>query len=403
MNKIKYFLKIIEIMCVMGTIFLIPFVSPTGLVKLMIGCIVIYLLRKIIVKERIYTYNKLDVYLLIMSVAFLIATIFSKAQVLSAFEYAFYIIIIIFGMITRNVISNDKLVKRVLHLINMSTLLVCLYGFYQAVYIKPMQKAWLDPSVRDEIKFRVISTFENPNLLAIFLVIVIPIALFMMLNERKLIVKAYYALSVIIFIISLGLTFSRTGMLGFVAAIVIFIVLLNIKYILYLIIGGICIIPFLPSVLMSRIRSMSVHDSTVDYRLKIWETTMQMINDNFFTGVGYGSGAYMEEYNNYLGKTKIVAHAHNTVLEVFAESGVIGLIAFVVFIGQIYFNYIKVILHSNKKMQKLILIMGISILTGFMINGIAEHTLFYYKNAAMFYVVFFLTSQYVEIRRWDNE
>ena len=358
--------------------------------------IFIYILRKIIIKEKIYNYNKLDIYILILTLAFIISTIFSKVQALSLAELGAYIITILFGVAVRNIASDERYSIMILGIINISSILVCLYGFYQAIFDKPIQKSWLDPSARNEITFRVFSTFENPNLLAIFLVIVIPIALFLFLNTKKSIGKVYYAASIVIFTACLALTFSRTGMLGLAAAIIIFIMLMNIRYIIFLLIGGVALIPFLPASIINRIKSMGLHDSTVEYRFKIWETTMEMIRDNPITGVGYGSSTYMEVYRDYLGRTKIVAHAHNTFLQIWAESGIVGIIAFLIFILQIYFNYIKTIIQASDKMQKLMLILGISVITGFLVNGIAEHSFFYYKNMIMFYLVFFLTSRYLE-------
>jgi O-antigen ligase len=81
-------------------------------------------------------------------------------------------------------------------------------------------------------------------------------------------------------------------------------------------------------------------DHALSRRLPIWETAIRMIEDNWLNGVGvrgfrYAYTAYAEEGNHFVAHlpagqdVSLATHAHQLILEVMAETGVIGLIGLV--------------------------------------------------------------------------
>ena len=121
------------------------------------------------------------------------------------------------------------------------------YAFYQYFSGEPMGSGWVDPS--SNISVRVFSSFENPNLYAEYLIMIIPLtfARFLSVNQKK---KVVYALIGIAQLIALLLTFSRGGWLGLVFAVGIFVLLLKRELIIKLIPLGIIGLFFLPNSIM---------------------------------------------------------------------------------------------------------------------------------------------------------
>ncbi len=392
LNTIKQLAVKIDLIIILGVIFLVPLLPFTKTDKLIWGAVFIYIIKRLITKEPMYKYNKLDLYIVIMLFVFWASSVFSKNMELSMKDMYEYITAIMFGLICRNTINSEKLIKTGIHVINISVLGVSVYGFYQAFVLKPIQASWLDPNARNDITFRIYSTLDNPNLLAIFMSMIIPLMLFMILYEKNILSKIYFVISLLISLMCLGLTFSRTGMIGILASILLVIFLVNKKYILYLL-GIITVsIPFLPAVFVNRVKSIGITDSTITYRFKIWETTGDMIRDNFVKGIGFGSSNYYEVYKNYLGRTKQVAHAHNTFLDIFVQSGIVGILVFLLFIFKTFQYYLQEISNSNDKFKKLFLITSLAVIFGFLVNGLAENSFYYYKNTIMFYIILFISS-----------
>ena len=74
-------------------------------------------------------------------------------------------------------------------------------------------------------------------------------------------------------------------------------------------------------------------------RLLMWQSAFEMFKDNPVFGIGYGSYkiAYQEKYISPLAKEKNLEHAHNNFLQMLAECGIVGEIAFLAM--WIYFSY----------------------------------------------------------------
>jgi O-antigen ligase len=86
------------------------------------------------------------------------------------------------------------------------------------------------------------------------------------------------------------------------------------------------------------------------FRIKFWETSLQMVEENPFTGVGVlkWSGYYPKYFGEYFNDDNLTyihnIHAHNDFLEVFAENGIA---AFVVFLF-LYLSVGQVLYKKNK-------------------------------------------------------
>lgn len=82
-------------------------------------------------------------------------------------------------------------------------------------------------------------------------------------------------------------------------------------------------------------------DSSLRGRIEVWKTSQEIIKNNFWMGLGLGN--FDEGYLKYVNQaidTKpledVVIHAHNIFLNFWNESGIIGLLAFLLLLFQIF-------------------------------------------------------------------
>lgn len=279
-----------------------------------------------------------------------------------------------------NGIENKKSLYQLMDIIVISGLVTSFYAFYQYFTGVPMGSGWVDPS--SNISIRVFSTFENPNLYAEYLIMIIPLTFARLLSVGKK-NKIFYVIIGIAQLVALLLTFSRGGWLGLIFAVGIFALLIKRDLIIKLIPLGIVGIFFLPSSIMMRIKSIgSLSDSSNFYRFQIWENSINIVKDFFVTGVGLGfesfrsiSSLYIKDFSPY--------HAHNTYLELMIEIGVLGLILFIWLLGKL----LKDIRHQKMSQDKIFTVAIFSGISGLFIHGVAEHILYNPKIIFQFWLM----------------
>lgn len=209
--------------------------------------------------------------------------------------------------------------------------LVAAYGFYQYVHgVDISAFEWVDGEQFPELKMRVFSTLQNPNLLAGFLVIVMALAAGLGLNARSFRGRAVCGALVLALGACLVLTYSRGAWLSVLAVIGVYGVLYSRKTFWLLLLIPLAVFAG-HDVLMDRLLSiLNPTDSSSALRIALWESTVAMIADKPLTGIGWG--AYWLVYPQYdfyvLDPRTQIFHAHNMYLHIAAEIGVPGLLAF---------------------------------------------------------------------------
>ena len=188
--------------------------------------------------------------------------------------------------------------------------------------------------------YRTSGSLGDPNLYAMVMVVLVPLALERMINEKRFILKALSAYALLVIVMTIVFTFSRGGFLSLcvVAGLALFWRRPPVVAILTGILIIILAIPLLPPSYAARMETMtdifkrSEVDikSEVSFRGRVSEIGVAwlMLRDHPLTGVGAGN--YNTEYLSYsrqLGwdPRNEERGAHNLYLEVAAEQGLIGL------------------------------------------------------------------------------
>jgi putative inorganic carbon (HCO3(-)) transporter len=223
---------------------------------------------------------------------------------------------------------------------------VALYGLYQyKMGVAPLA-TWEDPTV--EFKgTRIFSTLGNPNLLAGYLIPVAPVALSLavlaLIAKKKFLALVAFSATIVLFI-AIVLTGSRGGYIAFFveSAAILLIILGRIwlqtpKIRPWLILGAI----LLPAALFSALHFVPTFDqrlssifagrehSSNSFRINVWESSLRMLKDNWWFGVGPGNQAFILAYGLYMRSGFDALGTYCVPLEIAVESGVAGLAAFV--------------------------------------------------------------------------
>lgn len=209
--------------------------------------------------------------------------------------------------------------------------------------------AWLDTEMFEGIAGRVVSTLENPNMLAEYLILLLPLAVCRLLTRGTPAKRTAALCATALMGVCLILTWSRGAWLGLIFGALVFLLIWS-RRSLYLILAGVVSVPFLPFVLpdsiISRFTSIgNLADTSTSYRLNIWRGAVHMLEDYWHCGIGIGEAAWDTVYPRYsLAAIEAAPHAHNLYLQTWIECGIVGivlLLLFLFFLCQANFSFYR--------------------------------------------------------------
>lgn len=214
--------------------------------------------------------------------------------------------------------------------------LVALVGLAQAHAGIQTRASWIDEQTNPGLTTRVFAVFDDPNMLAAYFTCTLPAAIALVLSERRWLLRGAAFVCLGIALACDVYTFSRGGWLAMVVAFAVLGGLWRPRY-LPLVWGGLAavlaaVVALGPQALQVRVDSLvGGQDSSIQYRISIWTGVLHMVRDNLWTGVGLGQYAFGAVYPHYMLAGTEAAHAHNIYLELLAEIGLPGFLAFLLF------------------------------------------------------------------------
>lgn len=176
--------------------------------------------------------------------------------------------------------------------------------------------------------WRVFSTFFNPDFLAGFMALVLPVALAWYLSDNSVGISAVAGLAVVLSLSNLLLSGSRFGALAAVGGLIVFLILALIsrsvrrpQLVRAVVILVPCVIAILltGATLTNRMASVKAESHSGGFRIHTWKGTARMVRAHPVTGTGLGT--FEVAYPKYaeVGWTRL---AHNSYLQLAAEGGV---------------------------------------------------------------------------------
>jgi len=242
---------------------------------------------------------------------------------------------------------------------------------------------------------RLTSIFLFPNSLASFLVLGLPIYFSILAVRRdNLILKAFLILIGFMGIFCLFQTYSRTAWVGIAFSMFLFFFLLaRRKLRIIMVIFLVMIMIFLSIFLALNLEGVKPYifrPFSDNSRLIIWTNALEMFLDHPVTGIGIANFHYV--YPDYLSPEEEGPHvesrpwhAHNIVLNLAVEIGILGLASFLWFIGKIIYRLYTSA--AGRKNKSLLACGVIAALTGFLGYNMVDFVLDNIKSGLYFFVI----------------
>jgi O-antigen ligase len=380
-----------------GIIFIVtcsPFLPTMALVGLILITLLSFLVNMFVFKKYAIKLNILDFFLMLFGIVVIYGSIISYDP-LSSFKITLvYISYILFYFILVNTVKSKKMLYILIVIFIAVSFFVSMYGIYQNFAGVYSTQSWVDEEMFEDIKTRVYSTFDNPNVLGEYLVITIPIAFALFWITKRPLYKLIFGLIAVSLLPCLIFTWARGSWLGVALAIAIF-ALFKDKKLVFLGVIALAILPFiLPESILFRLESIgNTTDTSTAYRVSIWLGSLKVIKNYWLTGIGLGSGAFSKIYPIYaLSGASYALHAHNLYLQIFVEMGIAGIVSFLLMIFMFYKNILSTFSKTKDILIKTFLIACMASISGYLAQGLVDNIWYNYRVVLIFYIVLGLSS-----------
>ena len=302
------------------------------------------------------------------------------------FEVVKYIIFSMLIVIVLTICQEKRYYVFLLKIINIMLLVVCIFGIIQyfnpfsinELYIKYYAPTQYETLVNDYPTPRIIGLKSNPSVYGIL----VSLGVYFNLLYYKYSKRKYLCIiSILLCIINLMLTLTRTIQIAFICSIIVYTVIFVLlkkgwkKAILSFLLISLFIFVLLivlPKQLTWRlIQGLNVSNATSWIgRVSKWQMYVPIIKNNFLFGIGP-----IKNYVNQLG------YIDSELIQNILQYGMAGIIAYITMLLSPIYLYIK-----NK--NKYILKYYIPILIMIIINNIASTTLIQFDTAIGVYIIF---------------
>lgn len=226
---------------------------------------------------------------------------------------------------------------------------------------------------------RVSALFSSANYLSLYLVpiIILGIGLFFSVTKQR---KWWTASSVLIMLTALCFTFSYAGWIGVITgSVVLMLMFLPIWYpfLGLLIVTVVGIVSQWNNPKFQQVLNFSGQSSS-HARLQIWKTSLLMIKEKYLTGIGLGmfEKRYMEFAKQLFENPfeQYTLHAHNVFLHFWINTGIVGVIGFVVLIVKFF----KQTITAFKQQRNILLGSVMATMVALLVHGLFDTS--YWKN-----------------------
>ena len=381
----------------LALLFMAPLTPPGSLIILAGVCVLVggaYFI-KLARGKRAFGFEILDLFVLMFCVLIFFGGFVSVSRTGSIRPGLIYLCFTLIYFAGANMIKSREMIMRCVAALAVSCFIVAAFGVYQH-YFGVADNIWLDAAMFAGIGGRVVSTLENPNVLATYLLLIMPFVIVAAIFFKQMKLRAPLMAGLALTVLCLAFTWSRGSWLAFIIAALLLFVILD-RRVLALYAAAVLAVPFAPAVLpetvMARFLSIgNIADSSTSYRVSIWQGTLRMLRVHFFEGIGIGVEPYRLVYPAYaLAGIESAPHSHSLYLQLNVEFGIVGLVVFLLlafFFVQCCFTAMK---KAGEQYLRLFTAAGLCAVAGFMLNGFTDLVWYNYRVYLMFWLVLAVT------------
>lgn len=367
-----------------------------------LGVAVVYLLYAVGCadrKEKTLEVGRLGPWFALYFLFITLGLVCSLSVGLSLRFYIFHLTCFLIVLVAVSAVDDPRQLRTLLVCGAIGVAIASLYGCYQGYVGVEVVASQQDLTLNKDMPGRIYSFFDNPNNFAEVLVMLAPLTGALTLNAKTWRGRVCGLVGLGLDIAAIGLTYSRSSWLGLMLAAVVFLALMNWRFIPAMAVVGLCAVPFLPESILNRILTIgNMKDSSARYRVAIWEDTGRLLKDYGLTGTGLGSDVMKKVFQHYptLYDGNYPIHTHNNYLQMWGETGFFGLLAFLgLMLGQIKEGLLA-FRRADKELKR-ILAAALGSFVGILAVSVVEYTWFYPRNMFLFWFLFAIIAAAVKL------
>lgn len=288
-------------------------------------------------------------------------------------------------IIACDAVDHPAAARRCIRALLASALLVGLYGVVQHL------SGYFDPIRNHPMVYtRMIGPYPNPNDLATFLMVILIIIASHLLGKQKRLQIGLGLLGIFLSICFVN-TSSKGALLGVLPGLIILLTLFPLPK--WLRMGAAAAILLVAALVLAQkghfLQALSFSDPGAMERRVMWGAAWHMIKDQPL--IGLGPNTFMANYLRYAtGPNQGPAYAHNCFIQIAAETGIVSLIFFLLFLGSLFFACGQAIKKSSNLRRAGLkpILSGLAVaLFAFLIQSAFDTNLYALRQAALFWTL----------------
>ena len=300
----------------------LTFDSDGLLLAALVGVTLLSYARKVALGKRVYYFEQYDFGLFVMLFCILISGIFLKGVESTVSS----VVMILLGMgyvLSSSLVTNRRLADCLINAVIISAIPVSLTAIVESV-IKISKHGFASFEGAS-------ATFDKPYTLAIFLMVSLFFSVYFVDVRRRRSAKALYLVTAVINLVALFFTMSFWAFGAIIVGVIAF-PLQKTRHVSGLLVLLLSVttytLLFLPSSYLNAFASYELVERLgISASITRWQTSVQMLMDNFFLGIGIGADSFVSEMSKYVSDVGYL-NSGNFLLEIACEAGVMSLIAF---------------------------------------------------------------------------
>lgn len=292
-------------------------------------------------------------------------------------------------------VEHWEQLSRLLSVSSVALLVMSLFALYQRIQGVEVNPSFVDMNLNRGMPGRVFSFYENPNSFGEVLLLLIPLAVALMLCSKSWTGRFLGFFSTAIGCVAMAMTYSRAGWVGLAFAAFLFVLFWKRGLVPVGIFIALVGLAFLPDTIFNRILTIfDSSDTSTNSRFPLYQAAGEFLQMRPLRGAGLGTDAVrsaISDLHLFHGHDRFV-HCHNIYLQVWCETGLVGLVAF---LGGV-FGTVKRGMKAVSKAKchpvvRLSVVGGIAALMGTMLCGIADYIWNYPRVMLIFWFVCAIT------------
>lgn len=304
--------------------------------------------------------------------------------------FSYFVTSFIFMLVLAGSVRDMQDFRRVFMILYTAVFFTSVYSLLQSLDGIAVNTSYTDVANNSDMIGRAYATFYNPNNFAEILVLLTPCSFVAFMTEERLskAAKVLIGFSFVLPVVALMLTYSRGAWISFALSVGAFVAIANLKLIPVFIILAVMAIPFLPTSIINRVMSLFTgNDTSMGYRLYIWEASLKALGADPLTGGGLGTSNFFDAYRKFMvPEACVTTHAHNMYLEIWLETGLFGFLSIVTLYLSTLKNTLLAAVRENRGFRYAAIAM-FSTLFGMFFIEMVEYIWFYPRVMLVFWSV----------------